>query len=208
MRPSTIVATCSAARTCRRRSGRRRCRPRARRAPRRPCRSARRRVDDLPAGLDQEPGDRVGHQTVCPSSCQTGPCVPTCWVSLSARSTVTVPRMSSRRSARGSGAPSPARRRSPRRARSGSGARRGRRRGAGSSGCRAPPRARRSRSRAASARTRRSLQSDGQPRARVSQDVGERVSRARAGARRRPAWSSQRVSVPPIRRRRAAPAGA
>src|SRR5204863_9983919 len=36
-------------------------------------------VDDGPAGLDQQPGDRVagGAHTVRPATCQTGPCVPT-----------------------------------------------------------------------------------------------------------------------------------
>src|SRR5436190_22859449 len=32
-----------------------------------------RRVDDVPAALDQEPGDGVGHQTTRPLSYQTGP---------------------------------------------------------------------------------------------------------------------------------------
>ena len=44
-------------------------------------------ADDLPALLDQVPGDRVGHQTARPPTYQTGPCVETGFVSESARRT-------------------------------------------------------------------------------------------------------------------------
>ena len=89
--------------------------------------------------------ERVG-QSVLPFSSQTGPCVATWRDPDTARRTSTLPGSAPRRSARGSVAPSPARRRTPARARSGSGARRASRRGAGCIGCRAPPPARRSRS--------------------------------------------------------------
>src|SRR6478672_8265020 len=52
-------------------------------------------VDDLPAGLDHQPRHRVGHQTVCPSTSHTGPCVASSRVSLSARSATTSPRIAS-----------------------------------------------------------------------------------------------------------------
>src|SRR5581483_7414283 len=57
------------------------------------------RIDDVPARLDHRPGDGVRHQTVLPPSIQTGPCVPTGWVSERTRTTRTSPgmRASSRR---------------------------------------------------------------------------------------------------------------
>src|SRR5437764_9206460 len=42
-------------------------------------------VDDAPTLLDHEPGDGIGHQTERPPTYHTGPCVPTGYVSESAR---------------------------------------------------------------------------------------------------------------------------
>ena len=207
------LATCSAGDVPRRRSCRCRTRSRSMSESRRrcrrslagyrvdPCRSPRRSRRPRPPGLDQQPADGIGHQTVC-RRLPDGPA--------SRRAGCRSPQHrdlpgSSRRSARGSGGPSRARRRSPARARSGSAARRGRRHGAGSSGCRGRPRARCSRSRAASAR--REVAPVGrEPRERAVPGVGEGRSR-RCGARRRPAWSSRASGCRRFRPRRAASAG-
>src|SRR5205823_6369385 len=55
-------------------------------------------VDDLPAALDHEPGNRIGCQTARPPTYQTGPCVATGYESESARRISTSPVIPSSRS--------------------------------------------------------------------------------------------------------------
>ena len=125
MRPSTIDAPARPARTCRRRSGRPRCRPRS------PSTSSTLPIRSPFASTTSQPGSISSQETgsairrSARRSARPAPASATGCVSLSARSTVTrAADALARRSARGSGGPSRARRRSRRRARSGSGARR------------------------------------------------------------------------------------